>query len=155
MAESRIAAFGPLQFELATKNPEIEEVYNYNLEVFSETPEFSWTLDNLKDEAKQGWKISSVRVDDQIIAAVFYKADKQALLTKSTPIKMEYQGNGYSHKIKEYFEKLAKDQKLKEIVNYCGKDNFRLISLNETHGYEMTGQTFGDDGSLVEWKKQV
>ena len=45
--------------------------------------------------------------------------------------------------------------KAKEIINFCGIDNFRMYSLNESHGYQKTGRKLGDNGQVVEWKKLV
>ena len=66
---------------------------------------------------------------------------------------MNYQGSGYSHKIKEFIEQLAKKYKVEEVVNFCGIDNFRMYSLNESHGYKKTGRKVGPKEDVVEWIK--
>ena len=76
-------------------------------------------------------------------------------MTKNTSLKMNYQGSGYSHKIKEFFEKVARERKLKKIVHYCGIDNFRMYSLNESHGYKKTPHKLGTNGRVVEWIKPI
>lgn len=132
----------------------LSDIYNFNIEAFSEA-DFNWTLSNLKKERKDGWKICSVKVEKQIIAAIFMKEEEGALHTKATPIKIDYQGKGYSHLIKEYFEEAAKKSKLKKIVNYCRRDNFRMISLNETHGYTRTGKLSDEDKNIIQWEKEI
>lgn len=138
-----------------TSDKDLQKIYNYNVEVFAETDDFDWTIEGLKQEIKDGWKLYSVSFGDQIIAAVFMKQAPGVLLTKATPIKIEFQGHGFSHKIKEHLEKLAKKQKLKKIFNYCRRDNFRMISLNETHGYERTGKIMTEDKNIIEWEKNL
>lgn len=144
-----------LTFSAPVSEEDLIKIYNYNVEVFTDTPDFNWTIEALKEEIKQGWKLYSVSSGEQIIAVVFMKQSPGVLLTKATPIKLEFQGHGYSHKIKEYFENIAKKQKLKKIFNYCRKDNFRMISLNETHGYARTGKVITEDKNLIEWEKNL
>jgi hypothetical protein len=145
-----------LVFSSPVNDEDLMKVYNFNVEVFTDTTDFNWTLDNIKKELKDGWKLYSVKADDnQIIAAVFLKNTTDALLTKSTPVKIEYQGNGYSHKIKEFIEDMAKKNKARKIINYCRRDNFRMISLNETHGYAKTGKVIETDQNLIEWEKSL
>ena len=145
-----------LTFTAPLSEDDLLKIYNYNVQVFTDTPDFNWSLDNIKKELKDGWKLYSVSAEDQqIVAALFVKQTTDSLLTKATPIKLEYQGNGFSHQIKEFFEQMAKKQKLKKVINYCRIDNFRMISLNETHGYARTGKPVGGDGNLVEWEKNL
>ncbi|MFZ4714370.1 MAG: hypothetical protein ACOYL6_11680 [Bacteriovoracaceae bacterium] len=145
-----------LTFSTPISDDDLLKIYNYNVQVFTDTPDFNWSLDNIKQEIKDGWKLYSVSAEDQqIVAALFVKQTPDSLLTKATPIKLEYQGNGFSHQIKEFFEQMAKKQKLKKVVNYCRMDNFRMISLNETHGYSRTNRAIDLDGTLVEWEKNI
>ena len=149
-------ASSPLTFSTPLSDDDLLKIYNYNVQVFTDTPDFNWSLDNIKQEIKDGWKLYSVSAEDeQIVAALFVKQTTDSLLTKATPIKLEYQGNGFSHLIKEFCEQMAKKQKLKKVVNYCRKDNFRMISLNETHGYARTGRAIDGDANLVEWEKNI
>ena len=87
------------------------------------------------------------------MAAVFMKEDDKELLTKNTPIKMDYQGNGFSHMIKDFYEEYAANNKIETIINYCPTDSFRMIALNERHDYVKTGNVLADD--IVEWKKSL
>ena len=144
-----------LTFSNPVGEEDLVKIYNYNVQVFTDTPDFNWSLDNIKREIHEGWKLYSVSAEQQIIAAVFTKQTPDSLLTKATPIKLEFQGNGYSHQIKEFLEQMAKKQKLKKVVNYCRKDNFRMISLNETHGYTRTDKKIDGDNELVEWEKNL
>jgi hypothetical protein len=100
-----------LEFQQSKKETDIVDTYNYNVEVFADAGGFGWTLDGIKDEIKKGWKLYSAKFDDKIVAAIFMKEEKGSLLTKNTPIKLEYQGNGFSHQIKDYYESIAKDKK--------------------------------------------
>jgi hypothetical protein len=68
---------------------------------------------------------------------------------------MNFQGNGFSHMIKDFYEEVASDSGLARIVNYCPFDNFRMISLNERHDYKKTGNTLGDNSSIIEWEKNL
>lgn len=144
-----------LKFKKTKGALEIQEIYDYTIDAFSDTPDFSWTLDDLKCEVKDGWELFSVSTGTEVIAAVFMKKDGDALLTKNTAIKLTHQGSGFSHRIKEFFEKRARELKLKQIVHYCRIDNFRMYSLNESHGYKKTSRRLGDDGQLVEWVKPL
>lgn len=144
-----------LVFQETKTKKDILDTYNYNVEVFAESPDFGWSLDKIKSEIKDGWKLLSVKRGDEIVAAAFVRVDRGVLFTKNTPIKIDYQGNGFSHQIKEYFDELAKEKKVNKIVNFCPADSFRMISLNERHGYKKTGKTHGDNNFLVEWEKKV
>ena len=94
-------------------------------------------------------------LEGEIVAAVFYKIEDDALLTKNTAIKITYQGSGFSHTIKEFFEKVAREKGLKRIFHYCRIDNFRMYSLNESHQYKKTPKKLGPEGLVVEWVKSL
>lgn len=66
-----------------------------------------------------------------------------------------YQGSGYSHEIKKFFENVAKERTLDKIVHYCGIDNFRDYSLNESHGYKKDDKVEGQSKNVVEWVKYL
>ena len=142
-------------FKQATGNEHIKEIYEHTVDAFSDSPDFNWTVQEIKNEVKDGWDLyaCSTVENKEIIAAVFFKVDNDLLLTKNTAIKMHQQGSGYSHQIKKFFENKARKLKLKKIKHYCRIDNFRMYSLNESHGYEKTGDNLGEDGQVVEWTK--
>jgi predicted GNAT family acetyltransferase len=142
-----------LKFQKAKTEKEIREIYDYNIDAFSDSPDFKWTLDEIKKEVSEDWQLFSMTLDGEIIAALFYKIDKDSLLTKNTAIKVTHQGSGYSHKMKEFFEKVAREHKLKKILHYCRIDNFRTYSLNESHKYKKTPNKFGPNELVVEWLK--
>lgn len=144
-----------LKFQKAKSNKDIQSICDYNIDAFSDSPDFNWNLDEIQNEVAEGWELYSVMVDGEIIAAVFFKTDKNTLYTKNTAIKVNYQGSGFSHKIKEYFEKVAREKGLKHIAHYCRIDNFRMYSLNESHGYKKTQKKVGEDGQVVEWVKDL
>ncbi len=149
MAEKKIS------FELANKKKEIEEIYNFNVKAFADSHDFLWTKENISKEIKIGWDLYSVRIDNDIICAIFMKSENNSLLTKNTPIKINYQGNGYSHIIKNFYEEYARDNKVSSVYNYCPIDDFRMISLNEGHDYSKTGKTLGGNEKMIEWKKDI
>ena len=146
---------GKLIFKESRSKEEISEIYNFNVHAFADTQDFDWSEQNIKQEIKDGWKLFSVEYDNDIVAAVFLKEDDKTLLTKNTPIKMDYQGNGFSHKIKDFYELYANENDIKTIINYCPFDNFRMISLNERHDYVKTGNVLGKNNHIVEWKKDI
>lgn len=141
-----------IEFKKATKVSEYQAIYDHNLDAFTDSPDFKWDLDEIKKEVKEGWQLYSAHVGDMIIAALFLRVDGKSLLTKNTGTKMSHQGSGYSHKIKEFFEKKAKELKVAKIYHYCRIDNFRMYSLNESHGYTKTAKKL-DNGLVVEWEK--
>jgi predicted GNAT family acetyltransferase len=142
-----------LIFKEAKKEEELVNLSNFDIQAFTDTQDFSWSLDNIKKEVKTGWKLYSVMTEEEIVAAVLVKRDGDALLTKNTPIKMAFQGNGFSHQIKNFYEQEAKKSHIRKVVNFCPVDNFRMIALNESHGYQRTGNAFGLDSSIIEWEK--
>lgn len=144
-----------LIFKEAKKEEEVVNISNFDVQAFTDASDFSWTLDNMKKEVKTGWKLYSVLAEDEIIAAVLVKRDGDTLLTKNTPIKMAFQGNGFSHMIKDFYEEEAKKQQIKKVYNYCPVDNFRMIALNESHGYQKTGKSFGMNQNIIEWVKDI
>lgn len=144
-----------LSFFPAKKVKEIEEIYNYTIDAFSDSPDFNWTLDEIKKELGEGWELYGVKNEEgEVVAAAFSKLEDKALLTKNTGLKINHQGAGYSHEIKEFFEDEAKAKKAKKILHYCRIDNFRMYSLNESHGYKKTDRKL-NDGQVVEWEKKL
>lgn len=143
-----------LVFKKAQKDSQYRSIFEHNLDAFTDTPDFHWSLEEIKKEVKEGWELYAVYAHDEIVAALFLKLDGGKLLTKNTALIMSHQGSGYSHQIKEFVEQEAKKRKAKKIYHYCRIDNFRLYSLNESHGYRKTGRQF-DEGQIVEWEKQV
>ena len=91
----------------------------------------------------------------KLLRPIFVKDENDQLLSKTTSIKMNYQGSGYSHKIKEFIEELAKTKKHNKVINFCGIDNFRMYSLNESHGYKRTGRKIGEKNQVIEWIKDL
>lgn len=142
-----------LIFKETKKEEEVVNLSKFDIQAFTDTQDFSWSLDNLKKELKTGWKLYSVMADDEIVAAVLVKRDGDTLVTKNTPIKMAFQGNGFSHQIKNFYEEEAKKNQIQKVINYCPVDNFRMISLNESHGYKRTGKAFGISNNIIEWVK--
>lgn len=142
-----------LIFKEAKKEEEVVNLSKFDIQAFTDTQDFSWSLDNIKKEVKTGWRLFSVTAEDEIVAAVLMKKDGDTLFTKNTPIKMAFQGNGFSHQIKEFYEQEAKKQQIHRVINYCPVDNFRMIALNESHGYKRTGNAFGISNNIIEWVK--
>jgi predicted GNAT family acetyltransferase len=142
-----------LVFKEAKKEEEVVNLSKFDMQAFTDTQDFSWNLDGIKKEVKTGWKLYSVTNEDEIVAAVLIKKDGDTLFTKNTPIKMAFQGNGFSHRIKNFYEDEAKKQNMRKVVNYCPVDNFRMIALNESHGYKRTGNAFGISNNIIEWVK--
>ena len=143
----------PLLFKEAKREEEIVNLSKFDIQAFTDAQDFSWTLDNLKKELKTGWKLYAVMTDDEIVAAVLLKKDGDTLFSKNTPIKMAFQGNGFSHMIKNFYEDEAKKNQIRKVINYCPVDNFRMIALNESHGYKITGNSFGVNQNIIEWVK--
>ena len=144
-----------LNFISISKDDEVKKVYDFDMEAFSDSPDFKWTFDDIKNEVKDGWNLFSVNMNSDIIAAVFVKKDSGVLHCKNTSIKMQYQGSGFSHRIMDFFESKAKELKAKEIVHYCAIDNFRQYSLNESHGYVKSPRRLGRSGHTTEWIKKI
>ncbi len=133
----------------------INEIYNFNVKAFSDFQDFSWTEENIKSEIDSGWSLLSVKVEKEIICALFVKAYEGSLLTKNTPIKITHQGNGYSHEIKDFYEDYAKEHGLKRVVNFCAEDNFRMLALNESHKYEKVDSKKFGEINILEWQKEL
>ena len=144
-----------LIFKLASSEKAIQKILDYSIDVFSDSPDFKWTLDEIKHEIRDGWKLYGVHLGEEIIAAVFLKEEGDCLYTKNTAIKVGHQGSGYSHQIKDFFALEAKNRKIHKVMHYCRIDNFRMYSLNESHGYKKTSKKLGDDGLIVEWIKDL
>ncbi len=144
-----------LEFSMCETEADLKKVYDYDADVFAESGDFVWSLQNLKKEQKSGWRIYSVtsEEDKEIISALFIKDDGDKLLTKNTSLKMSHQGKGISHKIKEFFENEAKKEKKAEIYHFCAVDNFRSIALNESHGYERLECV--KNGEVIKWGKKL
>ena len=144
-----------LTFKKAKSEKDIKSIHDYNIDAFSDSPDFKWTFEEIKKEVADGWELNSLMDEGEVVAAVFYKVETDSLLTKNTAIKIDHQGAGLSHAIKEFFEKVAREKKLKRIYHYCRIDNFRMYSLNESHQYKKTPRKLGPDGLVVEWMKSL
>lgn len=144
-----------LVFKLSASDQDIQDIQEFNAQAFAATEDFDWSMGSMKQEIKEGWNLYSVNCDDDIVAAILMKEEGDALYTKNTPIKLTFQGNGFSHQIKEFYEEAARSAKLKKVYNYCPFDNFRMIALNEGHDYQKTGKTFGENEQIVEWEKTL
>ena len=142
-----------LDFILSKSEESLNEIFNFNVKAFADTQDFIWTIDNIKSEISSGWSPYSVKMGKEVVCVLFAKKDGASLLTKNTPIKIDFQGQGVSHKIKDFYEELADDHKVEEIRNYCPDDNFRMIGLNESHHYSRTGEVSGPNHNIIEWVK--
>ena len=142
-------------FKVKKRDEKLKEIYDYTIDAFSDSPDFNWTLEDLKAEMEAGWELFGVRnKEGEVVAAAFLKEEKNNLLTKNTGLRIDHQGSGYNHEIKEFFEKSAQKMHLDKIFHYCRIDNFRMYSLNESHGYYKTGNIYFD-GTVVEWVKDI
>ncbi len=144
-----------LTFVKAKSQKDIKHIFDHTIDAFSDSPDFSWTLEDIQHEVKDGWELYSVSSGKEVIAAIFFKKDGTDLYTKNTAIKMTFQGSGYSHKIKDFFEQKAKELGAKTIIHYCRVDNFRMYALNESHNYKKTEKRIGEDQQIVEWVKRI
>ena len=141
-----------LSFQLAKTQQDLRQVHAHNMSAFFDEDEFPWSFQWLEKMHHDGYSIYQVKCDGETIAALFTKKTKRGLLSKHTPIKLNFQGNGLSHQIKDYIETLATKAKCGDIFHYCAMDNFRMAALNESHDYRKTGQR---DGNIVEWHKSL
>lgn len=146
-----------LIFKQTKTEADMINLINHNSDAFvTGITSSKWNLEDLQKEAALGWEIFSAIFENQIVAAVFMKNDKNSTLaTKNTPIKLEFQGNGFSHIIKEFYEDEAINRKLSRITNLCPDDNFRMISLNEGHSYHRTGLAYDDNDKIEIWEKKI
>ncbi|MCB9062924.1 MAG: hypothetical protein H6622_15485 [Halobacteriovoraceae bacterium] len=144
-----------LKFIPAETDQDLQLIYDHNIDAFTDTPDFDWSLKDIKNEIKDGWSLFSVIEGEEIIAAVFYKKDGKKLLTKNTSIKSNHQGSGHSHSIKEFFETKASELNLPTVIHYCRIDNFRMCSLNERHGYSKQPIKSGHNKMIIEWVKDL
>ena len=142
-----------LQFKLAKNKKDFQKVYEYNLSVFLDEDEFPWSLKWLEEQHKNGYDIYLVEYGGEVMAALFVKVLQRGLFSMQTPLKLNFQGMGLSHQIKEYAEVLARQANLRDIYNYCAIENFRMMALNESHGYERTGRELPEK-NLIEWHKR-
>lgn len=144
-----------LIFKEARKEEEVLDLSRFDIQAFTDNQDFQWNLVNIKREMKDGWRLFSVGYGPETVAALFLKSDTETLYTKNTPIKLAFQGNGFSHQIKDFYEREANRLQLQRVVNYCPADNFRMIGLNESHGYRQTGNYAGATKNIQEWEKIV
>lgn len=144
-----------LSIEEVSSDKEIKEVADFDVQVFTDFKDFEWNIDYIKKEIQNGWRVYAAKHGKETVAALMMKKDQNKLLTINTPIKIAYQGNGFSHRIKEYYEERADQDGFELVVNYCPIDNFRMIALNESHGYRKTGNNFGSNLGIEEWEKKV
>ncbi len=141
-------------FRVEKREESLEEVYGYTIDAFSDSPDFNWTMEGLWCEMEAGWELFGVKNEEEIVAVALMKEENSSLLTKNTGLRIDHQGSGYNHEIKEFFETEAKERGLNKVFHYCRIDNFRMYSLNESHNYRRTGNIYSD-GTIVEWVKTI
>jgi len=145
-----------LTFKKIKTDSDINKVLSHNADAFMDIPmTIGWSKNDLKKELEDGWEIFSASFGPDIVACLFLKDEKSVLFTKNTPVKLQFQGNGFSHTIKEFYEDEAQTRRIKKIISYCPSNNFRMISLNEGHQYKRTGRFFGKDNEIIEWEKLI
>ena len=143
-----------LEFKQIKSDKDIRRIHEFNVKAFSDE-DLSWTYENLKKYIANGWDLYTANYKSDTVAALFIKQEEGALHTRNTSIGVDFQGNGFSHMIKDYFEDLAYERKLNSVINYCPFDNFRMISLNERHHYTKTGNKYGKNNEIIEWEKKI
>jgi hypothetical protein len=145
-----------LSFRPAVTDKDIQKIYEYSIDAFVDySPDDKWTPNEIKNDIKDGWLLYAACIGEEVVAALFLRSDGETLLTKNTAIKMNFQGEGHSHRIKEFFEQKARELKHSRIVHYCAIDDFRMYSLNESHGYKKTPNRLGEHGLLTEWVRNL
>ncbi len=143
-----------LNFIKIEEDSEIRKIHEFNVKAFSDE-DLSWTYENLKKYIANGWDLYTANYESSMVAALFIKEEDKVLHTRNTSIGVDFQGNGFSHMIKDHFEDIAYDKNLVSVINYCPFDNFRMISLNERHHYTKTGKKFGKNNEIIEWEKKI
>lgn len=143
-----------LDYVIVATDKDIRKIHDFNLKSFADE-DMSWTYDSLKKLIAKGWELRTANYNGDIVAALFTKTEGDALLTRNTSIAVDFQGNGFSHMIKDHFEDIAYESNLKKVINYCPFDNFRMISLNERHHYEKTGNRLPESEEIMEWVKVI
>lgn len=131
----------------------LNEIFNFNVQAFADAQDFDWSQEGLKREISNGWTLYSAKVAEEVVCVLFVKVQDDKLFTKNTPVKIDFQGQGFSHEIKDFYEGIAEENSVREIFNYCPQDNFRMISLNEGHEYKRTGHLIGPHQNIIEWVK--
>jgi SUMO ligase MMS21 Smc5/6 complex component len=144
-----------LVFKSYSRKEDVSKVINPNMKAFSAGPLITWSEDSVRDEIKNGWDFYAVSFNKDIVAGLFVKNEDGKLLTKNTPLNIQYQGNAFSHRIKEFYETLAVDSNCFEVINLCGSDNFRTIALNESHGYILQGKEEEQGYEIQTWCKKI
>ena len=69
-----------LRFKKASSNKDYQDIFNHTIDAFSDSPDFNWTIEEIKREVNDGWVVYSASVEDEIIAAVFIKKVGKDLL---------------------------------------------------------------------------
>ena len=62
-----------LKFIKASKDKDIKDIFDYSIDAFSDSPDFNWTLEEIKAEVKDGWNLYAVRAEKEVIASIFLK----------------------------------------------------------------------------------
>ena len=146
-----------MKIKLVVTDNDLKRILNYDYGVFSDSLDIDWTISALKQAHQDGWQIyvAETSPEEEIVATILVKIEKEAILTKNTPIKIAHRGNGYSHHIKDFFLDLARKHGVSKIYHYCREDDFRSISLNESSGHKRSGRKWGDKVVFEEWVKII
>ena len=145
-----------LVFQKVSSLKEVKDELRFDIEAFADLPG-DWSEEAMKTYLGQGWMLYDVheKSENVNVAFILIKVEGNSLLTKDTAIKMEFKGNSYSHYIKEFYEKVSKELSIGEIIHFCTETNFRMVALNEKHGYLKTAELEVENEKLLEWTKKV
>ena len=144
-----------LVFKTISKVTEINDMVGNQKEVFSAEPLVIWNQESVENELDEGWNLYTVLFNKDMVAGLFVKKQADKLITKNTHLNIQYQGNAFSHRIKEFYEELAENENCSSVVNLCGGDHFRTIALNESHGYILEKKDQSEGHEIQTWSKKI
>ena len=61
-----------LNFQKASTTQDIQNVYEYNIDAFSESPDFNWNLKEIEKEVSEGWDLYAAHLGDEVIVGSFF-----------------------------------------------------------------------------------
>jgi hypothetical protein len=54
-----------LTFKKAKTEKDIKSIHDYNIDAFSDSPDFKWTFEEIKKEVADGWELYSLISDTE------------------------------------------------------------------------------------------
>lgn len=116
-----------------------EKQVDYMLDSFQSAPAIA-------EQIKLGYLYFALILDHRQIGYAAFRIDNDALFLSKLYIQKEFRGNGFSHTVINYAEKLAREQKKNVVRLTCNKNNASSLAVYKKIGFKIVREEKTDIG---------